>query len=188
MRVLIDCDGVLAQWTNMFIDVCRNQFGIELPKHDGKCWDVFKYPGIVERKDEIWTYILSNPNLIYCLEKYNYTDELLTKLRERGEVICVTSIVVNTKGYGTLSEVTLPGFYADERIRWLIDKAGFSREDIILAYKKHTIEGNIFIDDKPDNVVNWADRWYDKNHIPVLWQPPEKSMTINDDRVLPCVS
>jgi 5'(3')-deoxyribonucleotidase len=170
----------------MFTRICEEQFGISPPASDGKTWDIFNYPGIVERRNEIWTYMLSTPGLIYGLDKYSYTDELLAKLRERGEVICVTSIVVNTVGYGTSNEVTIPGYYADERIRWLIDKAGFSREDIILAYKKHTVEGNALIDDKPSNVVKWANRWDKKNQVPVLWQPPEKSISIDDDRVFHC--
>lgn len=187
MRFLIDCDGVMAQWTKMFIRVCQDQFGIEMPPHNGEVWDIFKYPGIVEKRDEIWSYILGTSGLIYGLEKYDYTDELLSKLRERGEVICVTSIVTNTVGFGTPEERAIPGFYADERIMWLINKAGFSREDVILAYKKHTIDGNTLIDDKPDNVIKWANQWYEKGYRqPVLWQPPEKSMRVNDDRLFHC--
>lgn len=187
MRFLIDCDDVIAQWFKMFTNVCFDHFGIQVPVCDGVNWDVFNYPEIVENKDRIWSYLLGTPGLIYNLEKYDYTDELLSKLRERGEVICVTSIVVNTSGFGTADEKTIPGYYADERIRWLIDKAGFSREDIILAYKKHTIEGTMLIDDKPGNIIKWADRWYNSGlKVPVLWQPPEKKITVNDDRIVHC--
>lgn len=188
MRTLIDCDGVMAQWTKMFIEVCESQFGISPPPPNGEVWDIFKYPGIMEKRDEIWSYILSTPNLIYGLEKYDYTDELLSKLRERGEVICVTSIVTNTVGFGTSQERAIPGYYADERIMWLINKAGFSREDVILAYKKFTIEGDVFIDDKPDNVIRWAYRWHKAGGLPVLWQPPEKSMKVEDDKIFHCGS
>lgn len=187
MRFLIDCDGVIAQWSKMFEKVCLEHFDIKVPIFDGKNWDIFEYPEIIENKDRIWSYMLSSPGLIYNLEKYEYTDELLAKLRERGEVICVTSIVVNTSGFGTPDEKVIPGYYADERIRWLINKAGFSKEDIILAYKKYTIEGTMLIDDKPGNVIQWADRWYNKNlKIPVLWQPPEKKMSVDDDRIFNC--
>jgi len=187
MRFLIDCDGVMAQWSKMFAKVCFDHFGIQAPIFDGEHWDIFNYPEIVANKDRIWSYILGNPGLIYNLEKYDYTDELLTKLRARGEVICVTSIVVNTTDFGTPDEKTIPGYYADERIRWLMDKAGFSREDIILAYKKHTIEGTMLIDDKPGNVIKWADRWSDSGlKVPVLWQPPEKKMSVDDSRIFHC--
>lgn len=187
MRFLIDCDGVIAQWSKMFEKVCLEHFDIKVPIFDGKNWDIFDYPEIIENKDRIWSYMLSSTGLIYNLEKYEYTDELLAKLRERGEVICVTSIVVNTSGFGTPDEKVIPGYYADERIRWLINKAGFSKEDIILAYKKYTIEGTMLIDDKPGNVIQWADRWYNKNlKIPVLWQPPEKKMSVDDDRIFNC--
>lgn len=187
MRFLIDCDNVMAQWTSMFLRVCKEQFNIYPNITSDKNWDIFNYPDVLTKKDEIWTYILSTPGLIYGLEKYPYTDDLLYNLRKRGEVICCTSIVVNTVDFGKITEHTDKGYYADERIRWLIDKAGFSRYDIVLGYKKYTIEGDALIDDKPDNVIKWADRWYKPNiTVPVLWQPPEKPIKIDDKRIFSC--
>ena len=47
--------------------------------------------------------------------------------------------------------------------------------------------GKQYLDDKPGNVIQWADRWYNKNlKIPVLWQPPEKKMSVDDDRIFNC--
>lgn len=171
MITLIDCDGVMAKWTDMFIRVCREQFDINPTINDGKTWDFFNYPEVVAKKNDIWKYILSTKGLIRDLEKYDYADELIAKLRERGEVVCVTSIVSG-------------GYYADERIMWLIEEMGFPRTHIILAYRKFMVEGDIFIDDKPSNVVEWADRWYSECGTPVLWQPPEKPMTVDDERII----
>lgn len=171
MRTLIDCDGVMAQWTKMFIEVCRTEFDIDPGVCDGKSWDFFNYPGVVEKKDEIWNHILHTPGLIRNLDKYDYTDELVAKLRERGEVVCVTSIVAG-------------GVYADERIVWLIEEMGFHHTDIILAYKKFLVEGDVFIDDKPENVILWANRWHEVGGVPVLWQPPEKQMVVEDPRLV----
>lgn len=51
---------------------------------------------------------------------------------------------------------------------WLIDKAGFERHDIHLSYRKYRIEGDVFIDDKPDNVIKWFDNW-GTEVLPVMW-------------------
>ena len=171
LRTLIDCDGVLSNFTKMFLEVVQTQFGVEAKPSDGENWDLFDYPEVKAIKNDVWKYILGTKGIIRGLEKFAYADELISRLREEGEVICVTS-------------VTTGGFYADERIMWLIEEMGFERFDIILAYKKYLIDGDVFIDDKPDNVIKWADHWYHAQEgVPVLWLPPGRGFPINDKRV-----
>jgi hypothetical protein len=114
--------------------------------------------------------------LIRGLKKLDYADEMIRKLRLCGSVEACTSIVSG-------------GYYADERIMWLIDQLGFHRTDIHLSYKKWRICGDVFIDDKLENVINWADKWYNNGKaIPVLWQTHSRMpVKINDDRIL-CTS
>jgi len=171
---LIDCDGVLADFSSMFVRVTKEIFGIQARMTDGKNWDHFDYPEVRAIKEDIWKYIKGTPGLIRGLEKFSYTDELLGTLRGIGDVICVTSLMDG-------------GYYGVERINWLIEEAGFTRFDIMIAYRKYLIEGDIFIDDKPENVVKWADRWYSDYGSPVLWSAPGRSVPVQDDRVF-CTS
>jgi 5'(3')-deoxyribonucleotidase len=153
--ILIDCDGVLSNFSEMAVGIIKEQFGIDVVC-DGKNWDYFDYPEILPIKGKIWDYICGTPGIIRGLKKYNYADELISRLREIGHVICVTSTPRSQ-------------YYPSERFMWLIEELGFARKDVIIGYHKHLVWGDVFIDDKPSNVVSWTRRWYG---VPVLWQTP----------------
>ena len=199
---LIDCDGVLADFTGMYQEVVKERFGIEARASDGKNWDHFDYPEVRAIKNDIWKYLLSTPGLIRGLKKYSYTDELLSRLRSIGKVICVTSVVmledyqreeligeIQRDSYQGLSEreslsiIPFGGYYPGERMSWLRNEAGFSRTESMLVYEKFRVQGDIFIDDKPSNVIQWADRWYPQGSIPVLWNTQERTFEIDDPRI-----
>jgi 5'(3')-deoxyribonucleotidase len=169
--ILIDCDGVVADFDGMFTQVLKTQFGIVFNPNDSLEWDYFNHPRVKEVKNEVWGYILSTRGLIRGIQKLSYADEMISKLREVGVVEACTSIVAG-------------GYYADERIMWLMEQLDFQRTDIHLSYKKWRICGDVFIDDKPENVVKWADAWYSARGIPVLWQTPGRVTQIQDDRIL----
>lgn len=158
--ILIDCDGVLANFSLMAMSFIKEQFGMEVVC-DGKNWDYFDYPEIKPISNKIWDYICGTPGVIRGLQKYPYTDELISRLREVGNVICLTSIPRSK-------------YYPSERFEWLIEELGFSRKDVILGYRKELVCADVLIDDKPHNVVSWARRWCrgQRQRVPVLWQTP----------------
>lgn len=167
---LIDCDGVLSDFRDMAIRVIKEHFGVTIPETDNKNWDVFNYQQLTNIKSDIWNYIIKTPGLIKNIKKFDYADELISELRKYSDVICVTTIISG-------------GTWADERIQWLIDELQFNPKNIITADKKYLIEGNVFIDDKPSNVIAWADRWYKEGGIPILWQPPNGGIKINNENI-----
>lgn len=185
---LIDCDGIIANFDKMFYDVLKDEFNIEFDVEQDKEWDYFNHPQVKDIKGDIWKYILNTKGLIRGLEQYDYTQDFLAKLREIGPVECVTSTVVGD-------------YYAGERIMWLIEEAGFDRSDIHISYRKYRIKGDVFIDDKPENVAQWADAWVGRRFwdgrfppsqipVPVLWQSPGRprlevfNQDMPDERIL----
>jgi 5'(3')-deoxyribonucleotidase len=132
--------------------------------HRKDIWSHFNYPEILPRRQELIDKVIKTKNCIRNLEKYSYTDDLLYMLRSYGKVYCCTSIMVG-------------GFYADERIDWLMQEAGFQREEIVLTHAKYLVQGDIFIDDKLENIINWAK---ENNGIPVLWNAPERKYEIQE--------
>lgn len=170
--ILIDCDGVLADFDAMFIGLIRDQFGIDFNPTDYDEWDYFNHPDVVNIKSDVWDRLKQTKGLIRGIKKLPYAEEMIRKLREVGKVEACTSIVSG-------------GTYADERIMWLIEELGFDRTDIHLSYRKYRVCGNVFIDDKPENVVKWADWWYNDGNLPVLWHTPGRAKySLNDDRIL----
>jgi 5'(3')-deoxyribonucleotidase len=152
--ILIDCDGILSNFSEMALGIIKNEFGINVVC-DGNNWDYFDYPEVLPIKGKVWD-IINSPGIINGLKKFDYADELISRLREIGHVICLTA-------------VTGGKYFASERFEWLIRELGFHRKDIILGYQKHLVWGDVFIDDKPANIVSWSRRWYG---VPVLWQTP----------------
>lgn len=151
---LIDCDEVLANFNEALINIIKTQFGIEVVFDDINR-DIFEYPNIKPIKEDIWEYICKTPNIVRSLNKFPYTDELLSKLRKVSDkVICVTAIMKSR-------------YYPGERFEWLIEEAGFDRRDIILCTDKQYVYGDVLIDDRPSKLIPWHDRW---NKDPVLWQ------------------
>ena len=152
---LIDCDGILANFSEKARADLKNRYGIEVTC-DGKNWDYFDYPEVLPHKYDMWNYIVNTKGWVRGLNKYDYAEELVSRLREFGKVICISAVP--------------PGpYFACERIDWLIEELGFNKRDILLGYPKNLVSGDVFIDDKPANVVAWAQRWYG---VPVLWNAP----------------
>lgn len=167
--ILIDCDGVLADFDGMFIGILRDHFDIEFDPSKAEEWDYFNHPDVVRVKNDVWQHILNTKGLIRGIKKLDYAEEMIRKLREVGTVEACTSVVAG-------------GYYADERIMWLIEELGFDRRDVHLSYKKWRVCGDVFIDDKPENVIKWADEW---GAVPVLWQTPGRPVVeLDDDRIL----
>jgi 5'-nucleotidase len=153
--ILIDCDGVLANFNEMAFRLIKNQFNIDV-KCDGKNWDYFSYPNIKSISSKIWDDICNTPRLIRDIKKYNYADEFINRLREIGSVICLTSIPRSR-------------FYPSERFEWLMEELGFDRKDIILCHRKYLVKGDVLIDDKPSNIITWHQQW---KGFPILWKTP----------------
>lgn len=159
---LIDCDGVIIDFHSMVREYVLERWDIEINTSDTLNWDILDHPLVKQYREEIWKYIIYTPSIIKNLKKFNYTDEMLSKLRERGKLLACTSSIFSG---------TFPG----ERVDWLIKEAGFNRHDIIFAHKKHLVMADVLIDDKPDNVDSWGVQMAKCNFnkaLPVLWKSP----------------
>jgi 5'(3')-deoxyribonucleotidase len=169
--ILIDCDGVMVDFSLKAMEVANEEFGISLKINDGKNWDFFEYPECREIKDQLWTKMFNTSGIIYDIPKFSYTDELLFKLRSLPDtrVIACTALVVSPT-------------YASERAQALVDKMGFDREDIIITHSKEFCYGDVLIDDRCRNLTKWRDRWVGK--LPVLWHAPNREFATADERLV----
>lgn len=156
MRIIIDCDGVLADFVTVARGVAKDLLNKDVPHHDGE-WDVLRNHLNKEEVSIILNYIANKPGMVRGLRKFDYADNLIEMLRCRGELVACTSVLCGK-------------CFAGERIEWLKEELGFDRTDIILAHKKYLVTGDVFIDDKPDNVVRWAETF--PKGMAVMWQSP----------------
>ena len=161
--ILIDCDGVLANFQSMAEDLVNEFIGF-VPKWDEE-WDMFLHPDVREHKSALFSEITKRPGCIRNLAKHEFADRMVDELRGLGKLIACTSV--------------LGGHYPSERFAWLNEELGFKREDIILAHRKELVYGDVFIDDKPENILNWKEKH--PKGLACLWQPPKKKTKVPDN-------
>jgi 5'(3')-deoxyribonucleotidase len=143
--VLLDCDGVIADYHKMALDILYNLTGRRYQTSDVVTWDTFhsidEPPDVV---DEVYQRIKSRGN---CekIEPFAEAKEGIERLKELADIVIVTSPF---KGSPT---------WAHEREVWL--KEHFDIEHVIHTRRKARVHGDFFIDDKTDHVNEWLAYW-----------------------------
>jgi 5'(3')-deoxyribonucleotidase len=155
--VLLDVDGVLAD----FVGGClRGDVGAE----DIRAWDVLEsLPA--EYRDEVFE---SWHREGWCrgLGLYPGAREAVMGLRDVARVLFVTSPMSGAP------------HWMWERDRWLREHLNATSDEIVFATAKHHVCGDVFVDDRVANVLDWH-----RHHplgLAVLWRQP-----YNEDADLP---
>lgn len=150
--VLVDCDGVLADFLTSAIQVLNTEYGYRLDPKDYKTWDmVDSYP--VSKK--LMNDITAREGFCSSLRPYPGAVEGINSLRLLGhDVYCLTH--------------PSPGkYWMYEREMWLVQHFGFERGNIIQGAKKTLVWGHALIDDRESTILAWANGWLNSHAI--LW-------------------
>lgn len=138
MRVLLDVDGVLADFVGGCIDVLDGH----LKREDVTVWRFIE--GLPEGQRTLLEKVLKTPNFWETLACIPRAREGVKQLRENGfEIVFVTSPWVSCREWGY------------RRRRWLRTHFDASDKEIVFTCNKALIQGNFLIDDKIENVVEW---------------------------------
>lgn len=156
INILLDVDGVLANFDQLFVHIAKNIFDIKFVQHPG-IWDYYEYPEVAPFKDKIMEYIVQTPGMVRGMDFYECAHDLVRVLRKEADNV----IACTDSAY--------PGIFATERIIWLMEEFGFKREDIIFSGRKYLIDAWMLIDDKPSNIEKWVRHHPDG--VGVLWHP-----------------
>lgn len=157
MIILLDVDGVLADFHGGILELIRDLFGLNLTIQDFKNWDYTSALESEQMKKELREHI-KQAGFISGLKPYPEAQEAVGKLRALSEVYCVTS-----------PNHTVPT-WIPERYEWLTHYFSISPQDVILTGKKHLIDGDVMIDDHPGNVASWNTKH--PNGFGYLWDRP----------------
>lgn len=145
--LLIDVDGVLADFTHACLKLAAEKFNIYKTPEDitkGEIWDDIGCP---ELKYEISREVIRNE---FCY-RMNPIPEGITFLREIERRYGIDNVIVCTSPWRGDARQTATGKWADQRYDWLRDKAGVDRDRVIMAKRKFLIPG-ILIDDDVNNL------------------------------------
>ncbi len=160
--VLLDCDGVLADFTTEALGLIERETGKRYTPEEIPHWEVFESLG----HPEMWVKFGELASQVdYCASMKPYPEALVAvkKFRETCEVLIVTAPVD-----------ARPWMY--ERAHWIEDHFGISRKKVIFAHEKQQVQGDMFVDDKPANVLVWAAA--NPDGIAVLWDHPYNRVAI----------
>lgn len=144
--ILTDVDGVLADFTTSLLKEC----GSSIKSEDINNWDCFSMME-QEHRDYALNKVLKDPDFWRNLPLLPHAQTAVEDMRRQGTLLFVTSPWANRtsgwecKGWGWA------------RAHWLREHFDASHEELIIAYSKHYIRGDILIDDRLKNVTTWAE-------------------------------
>ncbi len=154
-RVLLDVDGVLADFTSAWIEAYMKCGGNRITESDVTDWD---FDACVPRASSLREYIRSYthaPGFATQLAPYPGAIKAVKRIMQVAHVAFVTS---------PLSSRT----WAHDRAEWL--RNHFGDCTIVSTSEKHWVAGDLLIDDRADNVLKWLEHW--PNGEGIVWERP----------------
>jgi len=140
MIILLDCDDVLAQFTQGVIDVLNRKLGHDFDINDVTDWDMAHSLGV---SNNVIFGIAGEEGFCVGLDVMPGAKEGVEKLRQYGEIYVVTSPIHTSRTWQF------------ERTKWLHKHFDIPASRVIQTSAKHLIFGDVFIDDRVSHVTKW---------------------------------
>lgn len=156
IRILVDCDGPLSDFEGSALDLVERETGKRYDRDQLTSWDTFGCLGLTNFYALMRADVETNG---FCLRMKEVPGSApaLKFMNEIGEVFVVTA--------------SFDAYNWDlDRRMWLNTKFGIDKEHIIQTSAKHVVDGDLFIDDRPENIVSWIEA-HPKGYA-LLWDLP----------------
>lgn len=155
-RVLLDCDGVLSDFLTSALKVINASAGSDFKHHEVTAFDICEALGVPH---EWKTLRAACGEKDFCLNMGTIPGSIwgVEALRASADVYCVTS---------PMSE---PNWVVDRNV-WLEKHYGITKPFIVHTEAKHIVTGDVFVDDKVENVKIWAE--YNPKNLAILFNAP----------------
>ncbi len=163
--VLLDCDGVKADFLRCALRVANEISGKNIKPEDIKNWDMFDAIGKEHQKacyDEF-----NKPGFCAGLHPYEGAVEGVRRLQEVASVFVVTSPMYSAP------------HWMWERTQWLFQHFGIKSKNVIHCSQKWLIQGDVFVDDKLEHVLEWVA--HNEDGCGVIWDQPYNRSTAHLD-------
>lgn len=154
--VLLDVDGVLADFHLHTFDFMWDRFGVGINAQEFPKWDILSELDPAHR-DEVaakW----ASPGWCARIPVYPGAREGVAALREVARVYFVTAQLAHSPTWTW------------ERTSWLQEHFGAQIEDVVFTLSKYLVRGDLLVDDKPEHVTSWGAAHPEK--VAILWERP----------------
>jgi len=164
-RILLDCDGVLADFMGGVFDLVEKQTGLRHSIDEITEWDFVKAMGLApDLAKTVKATLSGEPGWWLSLKPFDQAAEAVALLRKMAEVYIVTSPWNSHRNW------------LHEREAWLKKHFGIPHSHVIACSAKHLVRGDILVDDKTSTLIDWQ-----REHPTaraVRWEQP---YNINDE-------
>lgn len=167
-RVGVDVDGVLANYTQMYLSAIQAATSRTITKDwRPASWDLDDALGLTKEERKAAQALMITPNVAFHITPYAGAVEGIKKLSKIADVFLVTSPVKES-----------PTWDFDRRA-WVDMLFGAELADsITFTGHKYTFAADIFVDDKPANCEEWQAAWPDGKAL--LWTANYSSAFLHD--------
>jgi 5'(3')-deoxyribonucleotidase len=156
MRVLLDVDGILANFFDAAINTIEDFTGQSYPRDLFMEWDIFSYfPDDVKHK---FFEVCNQPGWCLNIPVYEGAKEAVEVLREKYDLYIVTTPMNHSRNW------------VWEREAWLKRHFDIDPDRIVHTSAKYLCLGDVLIDDKPENISKWQ-KEHSKGYG-LLWDQP----------------
>lgn len=153
LKVLVDCDGVLADFLRALLEWVKETTGTQYYPFNVTNYDILESIGEGHLKQAMQTHA-GNGGWCSSFKPIHGAKRALDILRLEHDVVCVTT------------QMSTPA-WAFEREKWLEEHMGFKKDDIIFTKGKHHVPGDVFLDDSGENCIRWHEEH--PNSVSVVW-------------------
>lgn len=142
MRILVDVDGVIADFVGSALRVVEQLGGKAIGAHEVREWDIENL--LPSAKRQLFWDRVTAAGFCASLDAYPGSVEAISRLRRRHDVYFVTSDMA-----------TCPT-WAHERRAWLKQHFDVHYRSIVHTHAKYLVSGDALIDDKPEHIEAWG--------------------------------
>jgi hypothetical protein len=164
LRIALDADGVLRNFTVGALAVVEEVTGKKFTLQDHTAFDFTKALGLsADESRAVMKSISSRKGFVTSLPPYPLARQGVRRLRELGDVFCVTTPWDGPSGKNP--------WWCEESEAWLALHVGI---DVVHhAADKAGYEADLFVDDKASHVRGWLARW--PGRTAVFWRTPHNT-------------
>ena len=160
IQIALDVDGVLADFSAGALRVVEEVTGKRFVPADITAWDFTKALGLsASEASAVKKAIGAKRGFAAALAPYSHARQGVRRLRELGEVFCVTSPWDSNSWWRAERDSWLALHFGIERVHHAGDKTGY--------------EADVFVDDKSSHVRDWLSAW--PGRTAVFWRAPHNT-------------